>query len=575
MSNKRTSTPNLVIEENFAAADDCFVASFRDNNSPKYLASFVETWLGDRRPWSRQQLLVYLNLPWNPLGHEVVYKRIFKHFYSQNDHQMMGVLMHQLDRLVRRGRVKRWHYDHKTRQAWTTERLFAAPNKVNRWQYGRKAKQNRLFSHRTRNYLRRAAWRYFRVLSRQQPETYVHQIAQALIRYKDRDFHDGENILDNWSLMHACFYHHEAIQFTASHTNLVAGGALDHLSPAPYQPEAWESEAAMVALLELLVEANSTFVRIWALELLLQNFKDEIGKISLLKLVRMMALPDVRLQNFAAEAFESHPDLPTMSVEQWLELLDVAGVGQLPRICEAMKEHVALERLGNDQLIFLACAKQVPVAMLGFDFALTRDANRPFTTRELSRFAACQCAQRSPAICTFALTRIGQQNEEKLPEQVIGFFDSLLKPTRVAAMKWLSEPDSPGYHRAKLWAMLVETPFDDVKLPMVALLHHRTEHAEGETNRWAPVWVAVILGVNRGGRTKPKALDLLAAAIIREPESAGELLPVTALAIRSIRNTEMRSGLASLAKILQARPELAGEVQQTIPELEFAATEEV
>jgi len=95
----------------------------------------------------------------------------------------MGVLMHQLDRLVRRGQVKHWHYDRKTRQSWTTERLYAATNKVNSWQYGRQAELNRLFSHRTRNYLRRAAWRYFRVLSHHQPEVYVQQIAQALARY--------------------------------------------------------------------------------------------------------------------------------------------------------------------------------------------------------------------------------------------------------------------------------------------------------------------------------------------------------------------------------------------------------
>ena len=575
MSKQKTSTPKLVIEETFAAADDRFVESFRSNHSAKYLASFLEKWLKDARPWSRKQLQDYLGLAWTPLGHDVVYKRIFKHFYAENDHEMMGVLMPQLDRLVRRRRVKRWHYDRKTRQSWTTESLYAATNKVNNWQYGRQAELNRLFSHRTRNYLRRAAWRYFRVLSHHQPEVYVQQIAQALARYEDHDFQDGENILDNWSLMHACFYHHDAIQFTAAHSNLAQEATLADLSPAPYQAEAWKSNAAAEALLGLLVDANSTFVRIWAVELFLQNFKESVGQIGLRKLIHMMASPDVRLQNFATEAFESHPDLPTLNVEQWLALLDEAGVGQLPRICEAMKKHVALERLDTDQLIQLTCAKQVPVAMMGFEFAQTRDIDRPFSTSELSRFAESQCAQQASAISTFALTRIGQLNEDALPDQVIGFFDSLLKPTRAAAMQWLSESDSPGYGRAKLWSMLVETPFDDVKLPMVELLHRRCQHADGETDRWAPVWVAVILGVNRGGRTKPKALDQLAAAIIRDPQTSADLLPVVALAIRSIRNTELRSGLASLAKILDAHPELSSEIQQAIPELEFAATEEV
>ena len=102
MSKQKTSTPKLVIEETFAAADDRFVESFRSNHSPKYLASFLEKWLKDARPWSRKQLQDYLGLAWTPLGHDVVYKRIFKHFYAENDHEMMGVLMHQLDRLVLR-----------------------------------------------------------------------------------------------------------------------------------------------------------------------------------------------------------------------------------------------------------------------------------------------------------------------------------------------------------------------------------------------------------------------------------------------------------------------------------------
>ena len=102
MSKQKTSTPKLVIEETFAAADDRFVESFRSNHSPKHLASFLEKWLKDARPWSRKQLQDYLGLAWTPLGHDVVYKRIFKHFYAENDHEMMGVLMHQLDRLVLR-----------------------------------------------------------------------------------------------------------------------------------------------------------------------------------------------------------------------------------------------------------------------------------------------------------------------------------------------------------------------------------------------------------------------------------------------------------------------------------------
>ena len=567
---KKDSASRLLTEECFAAEDDRFLDSFLKCESPQYLASFVDKWLLDSRPWARDQILNYVSQPWNTVGHDVVYKRIFKHFFALQDHELMGVMMCELDRMVRRGRVKRWHYNYKTRESWTTERLYAATNKTHRWF---KSNSFRQFSHRTRNYLRRAAWRYFRVLSHQTPEVYVREIAKALARYEDRDFAVGENILDNWSLMHACFYHDDSIRFTASHTNLAEGGSIDNLSPAPYQPEAWQTDDAADSLLGLLTGANSSLVRIWAIDFYLKHHQQHVGQIPLPALIEMMASPDVRLQDFAVEAFENHPDLPKLSVEQWLQLLDKSGVGQLPRLCDAIKKHVAEERLETAQLMELTCARQVPVAMLGFEYLQARDQKQSLSAAELSRLSSCQCAQQAAAITAWALPRISDRDAEGLPDHVIDFFDSLIKPARSAAMEWISDPESPGYQRAKLWAMLVETPFDDVKLAMVDLLHRRASKPDCETQRWAAVWVAVILGVNRGGRTKPKALDQLAGEIIRDPQAASELLPVLAVAIRSIRDTEVRHGLAALAKILEARPDLGDQISKSLPELELSPAE--
>lgn len=562
-----------MVEELFAAQDDRFVDAFRSIESSKYIASFVDKWLKDSRPWAREKIVDYLQCEWSPLNHDVAYKRIFKHFFAASDHEMMGVLMCELDRIVRRKRVKRHHYDRKSRQSWSTESLYAAPNKTNKWQHGRKARDHRLFAHRTRNYLRRAAWRYFRILSHREPDAYVRQISIALMQYVDRDFRTGESIIDNWSLMHACFFHHDAIAFTGAHANLAEGKSLSDLSPKPYQPDAWNTKEAVEALLDLIVKAKSTLVRIWAMDLFLQNHKSSTGQISLSRLVQMMASPDQRVQQFACDAFDSHPDLPKITVQQWLELLNESSVNLLPQLCEAMKKHVAEERLDASQLIQLTCAQQVPVTMMGFDFLKSRDQRRPFSAVDLSRLANCKSAQQSPAITSWALERISQRDEANLPDHAICFFDSLLKPTRIAAIDWISTPDSPGYNRAKLWAMLVETPFDDVKLRMVDLLYRRQESPANEDNRWSPVWIAVILGVNRGGRTKPKAMLQLANEIIRHSDKAKDLLPVLAVAIRSIRAPEMRHGLAAIARIIHHRPELENEISVAIPELETALTE--
>ena len=68
----------------------------------------------------------------------------------------------------------------------------------------------KLFKYRTRYYLRRRAWRYFRWLGYRDPAAYVPAIVKALAAFEDADLQRGENILDSWALMHACFGEHDA-----------------------------------------------------------------------------------------------------------------------------------------------------------------------------------------------------------------------------------------------------------------------------------------------------------------------------------------------------------------------------
>jgi MFS family permease len=51
-------------------------------------------------------------------------------------------------------------------------------------------------------------------------------IAGALIRYSDDDMRAGENLLDNWGLMHACFGKSPVLAFNARHTNLATDARL-------------------------------------------------------------------------------------------------------------------------------------------------------------------------------------------------------------------------------------------------------------------------------------------------------------------------------------------------------------
>jgi hypothetical protein len=136
-------------------------------------------------------------------------------------------------------------------------------------------------------------------------------------------------------------------------------------------------------------------------------------------------------------------------------------------------------------------------------------------------------------------------------------------------MNWLQNSDSPGFNDPLLWSRLIETPFDGVKIQLIELLNRRETRPADESDQFASVWVSVILGVHRGGRTKPKAINQLANQIIRKPSETDSLLPVLAVAIRSTRSPEMRNALSAVVRLARSSPELLPKIQALIPELEF------
>ena len=123
---------------------------------------------------------------------------------------------------------------------------------------------------------------------------------------------------------------------------------------------------------------------------------------------------------------------------------------------------------------------------------------------------------------------------------------------------------------AMLWSRLVETPYDDLRLKVVDYLERRVKLPGTEAERLQSVWRSVLLGVHRGGRQKAKAVRQIAQAIVEDPARGETLLPVLAVAVRSVRGPEARAGLAAVVSAVEARPQLVEAVRRHLPELKFA-----
>ncbi len=578
-----------MLEECFTAGDDRFLDEWVKFHSAEILASFLQRWLADERPWARQQIIAYLKLDLNFSGHELILKRMYRHFESARDHAMLSHFLVAFDRLVRRSRITRHHWNFQTRESFQEEFLFAKPNKTVIEQTGRTAEygtgkwkrtfplpdirnkpSNRLFRHRTRNYLRRRVWRYFRWLSFRSPSDYLASITQALIQFRDEDFSAGENIIDNWSLMHACYFHSDTITFSAAHTNLIKGQSLGSLSAAPYRASLWQQPDAATLLIQIVSDAESALVRVWAMELLQRDHKDAIHQIDIKLLSKLLSHTDARVQEFAAELFRQHRGLGTLTISVWLELLKDSDSSLLSVICEAMTTHVSASRLDNAQLIQLTTAQPVPVAELGFQMLKARHSERPLSSKELVTLCRAQCEVTAGDLTAWALQQLDSETLYSA-DVVVEFFDALIPPMRSAAMDWLEKPASRGYSDPVLWARLIETPFDDLRLRLVACLHSRAEFPGTEQNTLCPLWCSVILGVHRGGRSKLKAMQQIQTAILQDRQQAAQLLPVLAVAVRSLRAPERRGALAVVASLRLQDAELKDSIQQHLPELEWDA----
>lgn len=569
----------LLAEEYFANENPLFLETLRQVAQPKSLTALTDRWKTDPRPWARDQIFAYLSRPLDCSGHQPVVKRLFKQAEENKDHDLMGAFLLAFDRQVRRKLQVRRRWDFRARTATEEERLVTPRDVMplkTQWQ-GRnpatgaamsasvQAPRNaRLFKYRTRYYLRRRAWRYFRRLGHRDPAAYVSALGTALAAFDDNDLQRGENILDSWALMHACFGEHDALEFGATHVQLKDGRTLGELSPAPVFPDAWKKTEAAPQLLALVVHARARLVRVWATQLFLREHAAFAVPFETIR--ALLENEEREVAQFGAKLFESSPALATLPVASWLELLQTKNEAALQCVCEAFVKQVSSERLNLAQCIELACVRPVPVARLGQHFLQGRPVAAAADRETIAQLSGAKCSAVAAELTVWALVILGR---EYAVDQVVRFFDSALAETRLAAWDWLLK-DSPGLADATLWSRLAETPHDDLRLRVVDFLQRETKLPGADATKLETIWRSVLLGVHRGGRQKAKAVQQVARAITENPASVDSLLPVLAVAVRSVRGPEARAGLAAVISVAEAQPQLLSAIRRLLPELKFA-----
>jgi hypothetical protein len=568
----------LLVEECFAGEDSRFVEELRRVDNLKLLAAFAERWKHDPRPWARQQMFAYLDLPLDRPGHQPIVKRLFKQAEEDHDDELMARFLVAFDRNVRRVISNRWVWNSSLRGGSQVEVLATARDVIplpgNTYidpatgsRVPKRVPRNgHLFKYRTRYYLRRRAWRYFRKIGFGKPEAYPAAISRALALYRDEDFPKGENILDSWSLMHACFGEHPALEFGADHPKLKESHSFSELSSAPAFPDTWKKPESAPLLFNLLFQAQSRLIRVWARQSLERDHASHTATVE--ELLQLLDHDDAEVQQFGARLLANAPGLATMPVSSWLRLLQTRNTEALALICEVFLKHVSSERLSLAQMVELACTRPVPVARLGLRFLQGRTIQSAEERAAITGVADTRCGAVAGDLTAWALGILGQR-DVYLCDQVVRFFDSLQEEAREAAWNWLIAENSPGLDDPVLWSRLIETPFPDLRLRIVDFLERESERRASLPQDLKSLWTTVLLGVHRGGRQKAKAVRQIGEAIVNDAAHAESLLPVLAVAVRSVRSPEARAGLAAVMTALERRPELAELVHRFLPELNW------
>lgn len=575
----------LVAEELLERGDPAFVDELRKITDADRLGTFAAKWYADRRAASRKLMLEYLDRPLNAYRHEPLVKRLFKLAEQAADDEVMGRFLILFDRSVRRVRRKKRHYDWQTRDSWEEEQLRVPGGRVmprkNPWSqnpyfddvFRRLVQGGTLFTVHTRNYLRRRTWRYFRKLGKQHPERFVPAVTAVLKLYQDTDVANGLALIDNWGLMHVLFHHNPALVAKPHGWTLAQGHTLAELAPAPIYDSLWKTSPRF--LIDLLKEARCRPVRQWAIRLIRRDHDAVLAALPLIELLDLLAHSDFEVVALAAEALRSAPGLDDLSLDRWLALLETPTPEALDILCELMARHLHPDKATLDQTVRLACRRPLPVARLGLKLLQSKRPTNEVDCRALLGLVEAEAEPLRPDLVRWA-RGVLSASESFQPVWVLEYLDSRHVDVRAEGWAWLRE-EARVRDDVQIWRRLLESPYDDVRLQLIADLEQRatrreqalSEHVALEPELVRSLWAAVLLNIYRGNRSKPVVVRQLVRRVAQRPDEANQLLPILSVALRSVRGPEWRAGLCGVVQLVERNPELAALVREAFPEMKL------
>jgi hypothetical protein len=546
----------LLLDELFAAGDARFLDEVLGcgRAGEKKLAALAEPWLSDARPAMRRALLAYVDDGCDRQHHKGLVKHLFKLAEERGDDELMAHFLVAFDRLSHRHVVERTTWE----AGGMVQRKTLASDPVVPERL-RSGQSHPRFTRATRRYLARRAFRYFRTIGRSDPARYGQGIRAALVLYEDGRLDAPERLLDAWGLLHVLYAWSPVLERDPRGIRIAEGMQIAGLEPAPYWPAAWRG--VRDALLEIVAAARSRTVRAWTVAWLKKEYAAELDGVPVTQVRALLASPHDEAVRLGAELLGRAAGLATLPVAEWLALLSIESLEALPLVCAAFERNVAPPRLTLAQCAELAMSRAAPVAELGLRWATDKVAGEADLVH-VARTAEAPVEGVRVAGARWLLERL-----DGAPSRRGALLRDLLDG-RFADVRALAAAYADAKHAdlaLPLWLSLLESPYDDVRALVVK--HAAAWQAEVGPDEMRHLAATVILAVHRGAGAKQTMLRRIADRVGAHPDEADRLLPILAMALRSVRAPERTGALLAVARATLADAALREAVGRHFPDL--------
>lgn len=537
----------LLLDEYFATEDARFVDELLHCNAVASLGNFANKWKSDARPWARRQLLAYVSEGCDRPGHLSLVKRLYKHAEEQLDLELLAHFMVAFDAFNRRLTITDWNQSRRVANPLHPYNLAIRHGATQVRKY-----EHLHFSNATRMYLARRVNRCARQLARTDVTQYQTLIQYALPLYTDTQLDGDGAVWGAWSLLHILYGKLPGMKWGA-HGASPHAMALKAFSPAPAVPAAWQNAFSRTFALLLVVRA--TAIQHWLIDLLKAEYPQELNALDAEQLTELLLHAAEPIAVFGATLLPTQAVCKRASVEVWLQWLRVEHLDVAAVVAKTASEHLAPARLSVDHCSKLAASRCASIAQLAWDWLkdkpITSDAELTAVLR-LAK-ASVPAVRRAAAERSVALLK---QLPHATYAHVRDLCDAPTVETRTAALALArANPDDARLAGTPLWLALTESPYTDVRAEVIAHATRWRDTAPAQTRRH--IWASALLAVHTGNRIKPETTQHIVARLHSHPDEADDLLPLLAVALRSVRARERATALTAIVELAQQQPALA------------------